>query len=86
MKSTILESIPEKADYLNVAEAVTGGKTEYRRITGTQTSSAAYTYATGSTASASTGARTTVSTAPSGSGTAHNNMPPYYALCYIMKL
>lgn len=29
MKSTILESIPEKADYLNVAEAVTGGKTEY---------------------------------------------------------
>ncbi len=60
--------------------------TQYRRITGTQTSSAAYTYATGSTASASTGARTTVSTAASGSGTAHNNMPPYYALCYIMKL
>ena len=22
---------------------------------------------------------------PLGSGTAHNNMPPYYALCYIMK-
>ena len=20
-----------------------------------------------------------------GSGTAHNNLPPYYALCYIMK-
>lgn len=60
--------------------------TQYRRITGTQTSSAAYTYATGNTATASTGARTTVSTAASGSGNAHNNMPPYYALCYIMKL
>lgn len=60
--------------------------TQYRRITGTQTTSTAYTYATGSTASASTGARTTVSTAASGSGNAHNNMPPYYALCYIMKL
>lgn len=26
------------------------------------------------------------STASAGSGTAHNNMPPYYALAYIMKL
>lgn len=28
----------------------------------------------------------TYSTASAGSGAAHNNMPPYYALCYIMKL
>lgn len=26
------------------------------------------------------------STKTSGSGAAHNNLPPYYALCYIMKL
>lgn len=30
--------------------------------------------------------RGTGSTNSSGSGAAHNNMPPYYALCYIMKL
>lgn len=27
-----------------------------------------------------------VSISSAGSGTAHNNMPPYYALCFIMKL
>lgn len=27
-----------------------------------------------------------VYTQSAGSGAAHNNMPPYYALCYIMKL
>ena len=26
------------------------------------------------------------STEEVGNGNAHNNMPPYYALCYIMKL
>lgn len=26
------------------------------------------------------------STASAGSGTAHNNLPPYYALCYIMRI
>ena len=29
MNKTILTNISEKDDYLNVAEAVTGGKTEY---------------------------------------------------------
>ena len=28
---------------------------------------------------------TIANTESSGSGQAHNNMPPYYALCYIMK-
>lgn len=28
----------------------------------------------------------TVTTSSTGSGSAHENMPPYYALCYIMKL
>lgn len=27
-----------------------------------------------------------ISTMDAGGGSAHNNMPPYYALCYIMKL
>lgn len=31
-------------------------------------------------------AYTSTYTAPTGSGKAHPNMPPYYALCYIMKL
>lgn len=28
----------------------------------------------------------TITCASTGSGTAHNNMPPYYALCFVMKL
>lgn len=30
--------------------------------------------------------RGSLTTNSNGSGSAHNNMPPYYALCYIMKL
>lgn len=32
------------------------------------------------------GAAASTSSGTTGSGSAHNNMPPYYALCYIIKL
>ena len=57
-----------------------------RRITGTQSAVTDYAYATAGTASASTNARTDVSTQLRGSSAAHNNMPPYYVMCYIMKI
>lgn len=55
---------------------------EYRQPGSTNT----FNHTATSTVPVYTEGMTEANSAPAGGGEAHNNMPPYYALCYIMKI
>lgn len=81
-----IEYVTNGSGWTNIKSGRHPASAKIEGVTGSGTRSTAYTFMGESNSNIYNNLKENLLTGSAGSGQAHNNMPPYYALCYIMKL
>ena len=82
---SITGNVTKISECYNVAGGATGVFSKYNTGNSPVTGSASNSPTAGFSMDASHSHPVSGTTGPTGSGSSHENRPPYYALCYIMK-